>query len=187
MMWINFTSFLYVQWIIISLFSDRTSVDIKENGIRGRGHRNSISILVLQSKDDSKMSRVVQQEVCVEDGVGRRVCVASVIISRARRKKRALLEEASCGGDSRGNCQINIDSYRQKKGPGWVSARGSGLYHVLLILCMESPEPILSSSEDPPIDQTNYYWWLEEWVMRWWGWGGPGSCQFSHHVLGWDL
>ena len=44
--------------------------------------------------------------------------MASVIISRARRKKRALLEEASCGGDSRGNCQINIDSTDRKRVQG---------------------------------------------------------------------
>lgn len=80
------------------------------------------------------MSQVVQWGICCFPSVEleRRDSVTFMISSRTRRRERSLLE-ASGGDSSRGHCQTNIYSYRQRAlaylscGPARVSARGSAL------------------------------------------------------------
>lgn len=114
-------------------------MDVKEDGIRGRGYSDSIfSYDCYTAKMTAKCLRLSNRGMCWWWG-GERVRVTFVIMSRARRKQRSLLEEAAGGGGSGRNFQINIASYRQKRGPVRASARGSALHHFLLIVSTETP------------------------------------------------
>lgn len=153
----------------------------KEDKIRGRGYNNSIfsywfytvkmTVQCLSLSDRGMCSLFHCWQKVVGGGEVERVAWSLVE------------QEWKGGGNSRGNYQANIYSYRTCLGYDLVrvSEGGSAIYLLCSLHRGFSPELLLVSP-----CWSLFCWLNEEQVMGWKGWVKPGACQYYHCVLGWD-